>query len=224
MEQSGHDQTGDRRQEPGPRSSPVYTSHLPSHCLWLINLVNYLTSHTEQENIEIFDIVSWAGLAAVWPGMVSCVWCLVVVVVESSGEVVRCDGSRWSSSTGQVCQHHGRTREGVVPPPPPPTLAATATAGNHQPRWVWQHTSTYSSSSSQCCTAVRCYNNVVLRTQSFYTVHISSYPARYGTLPSLSWIIFNSSILYKQRNIDKLKIGIFKLYNLFLTIGNWNIW
>ena len=38
---------------------------------------------------------------------------------------------------------------------------------------------------------------------------------QYGTLPSLSWIIFNSSILYKQRNIDKLKIGIFKLYNLF---------
>ena len=26
-------ETGDRRQEPGPRSSPVYTSHLPSHCL-----------------------------------------------------------------------------------------------------------------------------------------------------------------------------------------------
>ena len=63
-------------------------SHTPP---WVIRkILKYLTSLT--------------GLAAVWPGMVSC------VVVWGGGEVVVCVGSRWSSSTGQVCQHHGRER------------------------------------------------------------------------------------------------------------------
>ena len=94
--QSGQDQTGDRIQGP-----TTLQSSLPYTCLLTLMIdKSSKLSHTVSRKILKY-LTSLAGLAAVWPGIVSCV---------VSGGVRWCAGSRWSSSTGQVWQHQERER------------------------------------------------------------------------------------------------------------------